>query len=370
MKGEVPTTSERRCTFGVRWSEVRRQATKPIAKGRATTIFFSLRYSLVFERFSPYNLVMSDKGKKRILIVEDERAIGTVISEALLDQGYESCWVGTVNEAFKAIKSFSPHLVIINYEMPNLTGLEFLKELRKQEIYINVIVMSGRSDTNVIVDVFQSGADDFIRKPFRFQEFFVRIGSSLKNNDLHRDLLEANKKLKKLVDLDYLTGLYNMRSMYDKIDMQLRRVRPFQSYVSCIMLDMDDFKSVNDQNDHLFGSFVIKEVGKLISQAIREIDFAARYGGDEFLIVLTDIQVDGVGNFCERLRKTIGRYHFKDGDNETNLTVSLGYVVSGGDSDANARELVRRADHALYEAKKSGKNTTVKFRLKKTADTL
>ena len=223
--------------------------------------------------------------------------------------------------------------------------------------------MSRRINTDVVVEVFRSGVDDFIGKPFQCQEFLVRIESTLRNNDLHRNLMGANRELKKLVDLDYLTGLYNMRSMYDKIETELERAKRFKSSVACVMLDMDNFKRVNDQNDHLFGSFVIKEVGELISQSKRKNDFAARYGGDEFLIVTSGLQTDGVWHFCERLRKTIESYHFKDAEGETYVTVSLGYVVyESNKSNADARELVRQADHALYEAKGSGKNKTMEFK--------
>ena len=333
--------------------------------------------------------------RKRILIIENERSTGGAISEALSKQGYEIFWVEGSNEAFQSLRSFQPHLVIVSHEIPDLTGLEFLKELRKQEIYINVIVMSERSDAGVIVDVFQSGADDFICKPFRFQELFVRIKSSLKNNDLHRELLKANEKLKELVDLDYLTGLYNMRSMYDRIDLELRRVRRFKGAVACVMLDMDNFKLVNDGNDHLFGSFVIKEVGKIISETIGRFDLAARYGGDEFLIILMEAQNNRARYFCENLRKAIASHSFREGDSTAQLTISLGYIVcdeslrevsevdlekggvegarEGGFSESDlyrkkekseildARELVRRADHALYQAKRLGKNRSIEF---------
>lgn len=125
-------------------------------------------------------------------------------------------------------------------------------------------------------------------------------------------------------------------------------------------MDMDHFKKVNDQNDHLFGSFVLKETGRLINETMRDIDLAARYGGDEFLIVLTEANAEGTKIFCERLREKIENFEFKDGDNRIKLTISLGFTVTGGeDSNLDARQLVRQADHALYEAKAEGRNTIV-----------
>src|SRR5690606_6990560 len=111
---------------------------------------------------------------------------------------------------------------------------------------------------------------------------------ALRTNEVYRELLEANSKLQEMVDHDHLTGLFNMRSMYDKIEIEIKRATRHQRQIACVMMDMDHFKSVNDNHDHLFGSFVLKTVGQLIKNSMREVDFAARYGGDEFLIVLTE----------------------------------------------------------------------------------
>jgi diguanylate cyclase (GGDEF)-like protein len=123
------------------------------------------------------------------------------------------------------------------------------------------------------------------------------------------------------------------------------------------MLDMDFFKRVNDEHDHLFGSFVLAEVGRIIKDNIRSVDFAARYGGDEFLIVLTEIDREGALSFCERLRKVIEQTRFRHDEHAAKLTASLGFAISAsGDRIIDAKSLVRYADQALYDSKKNGRN--------------
>ncbi|MCB0357537.1 MAG: GGDEF domain-containing protein, partial [Bdellovibrionales bacterium] len=165
-----------------------------------------------------------------------------------------------------------------------------------------------------------------------------------------------------MVEKDYLTGLYNMRSMYDRIDYELKRARRFKRTVSCLMIDMDHFKRVNDDHDHLFGSFVLKEVGQLIRENLREIDFAARYGGDEFLVVITETDEQGIKVVSERLRKKIQDHVFTNDKDSIQLTVSMGYSIFNPENPAvDARALVREADQALYESKRNGRNRVTKF---------
>jgi diguanylate cyclase (GGDEF)-like protein len=123
------------------------------------------------------------------------------------------------------------------------------------------------------------------------------------------------------------------------------------------MMDMDNFKQVNDKHDHLFGSFVLAEVGKLIRSNIRGVDFAARYGGDEFLIVLSETTPEGAKLFAERLRKLIAAHVFTKDAVTMSMGASIGVAVAHPAIDSvDAKGLVRAADHALYEAKRAGKN--------------
>ena len=126
------------------------------------------------------------------------------------------------------------------------------------------------------------------------------------------------------------------------------------------MLDMDHFKRVNDEHDHLFGSHVLKAMGRLIAATMREVDLAARYGGDEYLIVLTDTGEEGAVAFAERLRKVVESHTFREGQHTIDLTISVGVALSiPGEEDLDARSLVRQADAALYQAKEAGRNKVI-----------
>jgi diguanylate cyclase (GGDEF)-like protein len=294
--------------------------------------------------------------KKRILIVEDEQSVLDILHEALTQAGFDVRTAMLAREAVELLKSFKPHLVLTDNDMPEVTGIEMLRELRQQKNYVTVIFVSGRSDNQFVVDALRAGADDYVRKPFRINELLARIEVALRVNDLHRDLLEANLKLQDMVDHDDLTGLYNMRSIYEKIDVEIKRCKRYGRKMACVMVDMDKFKSVNDDHDHLFGSFVLKEMGAIIKSLVRDTDFAARYGGDEFLIVLSETTPEGVKIFCEKFRKKVEDYLFSDGKDSIKLTASIGYALAGDGIDLDARTLVRTADHYLYKAKEAGRN--------------
>jgi len=297
--------------------------------------------------------------KRRILVVEDDVAVGTILAEALTQENYDVQLTSSAREALELVKNFRPHLVLTDNDMPEMTGVEMLREFRTQRNYVTVIFISGRTDAQFVAEALKAGADDYIRKPFRMNELFARVEVAIRVNDVHRELLEANSRLQDMIDHDDLTGLFNMRSMYEKIDVEIKRANRFGRYVACVMLDMDNFKTVNDKHDHLFGSFVLKEVGAIIKASMRDVDFAARYGGDEFLIVLTETSQDGVKIFSERVRKAVAEYLFKSGKDEIRLTCSIGYTVGGTNDNREARDLVREADHALYKAKNSGRNRVV-----------
>ena len=305
-----------------------------------------------------------ENSSRKILSVDDDPESLKILKKALEWDGYQVETAASGEEAIRKITEWSPHLVLLDVNMPGLNGLQTLQFLRNCPEYVSTIFVSGESETEDVIRGLDAGADDYICKPYNPSELLSRIRCHLRIKDIRDELRRANAKLKELVDRDDLTGLFNMRSLYQKLDLEIERAARYERQVAVIMMDMDHFKSVNDNADHLFGSFVLAEVGKIIRDNMRKVDFAARYGGDEFLIVLTEINLDGARTFADRLKEKISGHDFRNDHHSKKLTTSLGLAVSSpGDQTIDARNLVRLADRALYQSKDLGRNRIEYFDL-------
>lgn len=303
-----------------------------------------------------FEVNMKQPKSRRILVIDNDKDSLEILLEPLRWEGYDARGVTSDIEAHKLVESWIPHVVILDWMAPSMAGLRVLRAVRERLAHVSCVFVSENSSTEAIIEALDAGADDYIVKPFVPLELLARIRSQLRIRDLHEQLLFANEKLKELVDTDDLTGLYNMRSLYQRLEFEMERGRRYQRDVCVVMMDMDYFKTVNDGHDHLFGSYVLSEVGKIIRANTRNIDIPARYGGDEFLMVLSETNHDGSMHFCERLRENIQKTTFRNGDDSINLTASLGFAITIPGENISPKELVRRADHALYEAKRSGRN--------------
>jgi len=293
-----------------------------------------------------------------ILAVDDDLDNLVLVARTLEYEGYRVEIVSSGEEALDRLKVIKPDLVLLDINMPGISGLDTLKMLRARDEYVSVIFVSARNDTEDVIRGLDTGSD--VCKPFDPLELLARVRAQLRIKDLTDRLTVANRRLQELVDIDDLTGLYNMRSVYQKLELEISRAKRGQRGLAVVMMDMDNFKLVNDQHDHLFGSYVLSEVGKLITTNIRGEDFGARYGGDEFMVALTETTFDGPLKFANRLRERIEAHQFTKDGCSMKLTASMGiaYALPAVQS-IDARTLVRRADHAMYEAKRTGRNRCV-----------
>lgn len=297
--------------------------------------------------------------ERKILVIDNDPDSREIILQPLRWEHYEARGVSSGEEALTLLsEGWIPCVIILDWMLPGVTGAQLLQVVRAKYPHISCLFISGNNSTESIIEALDSGSDDYIIKPFVPLELLARIRTHFRIRDLHADLMYANQKLVELVDTDDLTGLFNMRSLYQRLEFEIERGKRFGRDVCVIMMDMDYFKTVNDGHDHLFGSYVLSEIGKLIKANTRNIDIPARYGGDEFLVVLTEVDNRGAMLFCERLRKSIENHTFVSGEDSIKLTISLGFAITTPGENISATELVRRADHALYEAKQGGRNQT------------
>jgi diguanylate cyclase (GGDEF)-like protein/putative nucleotidyltransferase with HDIG domain len=170
-------------------------------------------------------------------------------------------------------------------------------------------------------------------------------------------LAELDKRNKELIELsitDGLTGLYNHRFIQDRFEFEFKRIKRYGGHLSCMMIDIDHFKAVNDIYGHQFGDYVLREIGNLIRQKSREVDICARYGGEEFMI-LTNVILDYAMKFATKLHAAIDAHRFMFNDTIIHVTVSIG-LADYSDDLKTRHELIERADEALYQAKGDGRN--------------
>ncbi len=300
-----------------------------------------------------------DPRNRPILVLDEDPDTLELMLEPLRWEGYDVRGLSSPKEASEFLNYWKPQMIIVDPDFSDQDGLQYLNSLSNYLDTTSLIVVSSDNSPERIAQCLDMGASDYIVAPFIPTEFLARVRAQLRFRDAKEELVEANQKLLELVDIDDLTGLFNMRSIYQKLEFELERAKRFNRTVTVVMIDMDRFKTVNDGHDHLFGSYVLSEVGKIIRASTRNVDIPARYGGDEFLIILSETPLSGVEFFCERLRKRVEQTTFSQGKDSIQLTLSIGHASFKVADQINAKELVRKADLALYRAKNDGRNRVV-----------
>jgi len=169
---------------------------------------------------------------------------------------------------------------------------------------------------------------------------------------------ERTEQLERLTLTDDVTGLFNQRFLFRRLDEEYERARRYEHPLAVMMLDIDYFKSINDNHDHIFGSRVLRRVGGLLREAVRDVDIVVRYGGDEFTIILPETPLGGAILVAERLRARVEVAEVGDEGDPYRLTLSVGVAAVGDSTADSGQSLLRAADRALYGAKEAGRNRT------------
>lgn len=266
-------------------------------------------------------------------------------------------------------KTATPDLVIIDAEYNKLLNnqvYEFVRYQAKIERYVGVIFTLQSSYFHDQTDILALNSENFIKNTNFSDELVPRIKSTLKlkkNIDslsqANTKLINANEKLEKITITDDLSGLFNMRYFKKRFEQEFVRSDRYDKFLSVIMFDIDNFKKVNDTTDHLMGSYILAEIGKIITSTIRTVDIGARFGGDEYVILLPETGPEGARNVAQRISDLIKNNVFDNGHSQYRVTISCGVASMGPGliGFENSTDFLRLADSLLYDAKDAGKNT-------------
>jgi two-component system cell cycle response regulator len=301
----------------------------------------------------------------KILVVDDSRTQLDWLVQVLEKEGYSVATAPDGKEAIRKVRSDPPDLVLLDMILPDLDGLEVLRivKARPDDQFIPVIILSVKSDIDTKVAGLRIGADDFLAKPFAEAEILARCAAMLRIKHLQEKLREAQRRLEEQSITDALTGLKNRRFFDERLHEEFRRAQRYGDYLSLIMIDLDEFKAVNDRYGHPAGDSVLRDAAGLIRTSIRDPDICARYGGEEFAVILPKTHMSGALAVAERVWRELGAREYpmpavQAGAPATvRVTASLGVAFYPSKDISSGELLLRFADQALYQAKRAGRNT-------------
>lgn len=295
----------------------------------------------------------------KILVAEDDSLSRTLLQRTLQRAGDE---VMAVEDGCRALAELSkedpPRLALLDWIMPGRDGIEVCREVRrrKEHAYTYLILLSSRETKQDIVQGLESGADDYLTKPYDSDELKARLRAGQRILELEDHLVEAREGMRFQATHDVLTSLWNRGVIMELLSRELARSRREKCTSAVMMCDIDHFKAVNDQHGHAAGDDVLREVARRLHTSVRSYDMVGRYGGEEFLVVLNKCDPASAVARAENLRNTVAAKPIVLATKSLQVTISVGVALSTDFPNRDADDILHAADMALYDAKESGRN--------------
>lgn len=312
---------------------------------------------------------MNKHEKDKIMLIDTDSNVTNDLAERLSNTGFDILTANNEETALKLLHVTKPSVILLDMLMKGKDEKDILTSLKSNGILANipVIVLSSKNDANLIVYGFLQGASDYVAKPFVFPEILARINNQIKLTNIQKELelknnelIRKNTLLEQMAITDSLTGLYNKGYMLKRLENEIIRAARYHEFTSLIIMDIDNFKEVNDTYGHLSGDKLLKDISKLISSLVRDVDITARYGGDEFFVICPNTDLNGAKILADRIRSRVENHKFKLEQSSTTATLSMG--ISNTDPshitlvENDLKKLINEADIALYHAKSKGRN--------------
>jgi diguanylate cyclase (GGDEF)-like protein len=315
------------------------------------------------ERRSVAEKAVADARAPLILVADDEPVNLALIKRRLEWEEYHVETAQDGGEAVEAAKRVLPDLVILDVMMPVLDGLGACRLLKEDPSTrdIPVIFLSALDDTDTKVNGLSLGANDYISKPFRVEELLARVAVAIRLKR-ERDLLqESAEELRRRAEAasemsmtDALTGLLNRYGLQRALQRELSEARRYTRPLSCLLLDIDFFKAINDTHGHAAGDAALMQTARVLTETVRGSDVVCRYGGEEFLVLAPETDARGAHSLAEKIRLSVSSRLFGDGGRAFALTLSAGVAELRPGESGN--DMIARADLALYQAKQHGRD--------------
>lgn len=311
----------------------------------------------------------ADPGTLRLLIVEDDIRSAFSLRELLQassEQQFAIHHVTTAAAACDAVRQGGIDVVILDLGLPDATDLEALNRLEAAVSEIPVIVLTGRGDESLAADALHHGAEDYLLKGAIDHDSLLRsIRYAVERHRGVRDLTRvkkelesANRDLERLTLIEPLTELLNRRGLQQALTREVQHLARGVNATAIVVIDLDDFKQINDNLGHAVGDVVLKEVGRRLRASVRAVDYVGRLGGDEFMLILPDTDPSEVSRLAERIRLSLATAIIQHNTGTVTLTASLATLLLSDDMPAVDQQLAR-AHLLLTRAKSEGKNRVV-----------
>jgi two-component system, cell cycle response regulator len=304
---------------------------------------------------------MAAQDRLKVLVADDSAVYRKLVEQAFTDANYSLLVAESGQEAIDLLGQHLPAIVITDWVMPDLTGIELCQQIRARNFnpYTYVIILTSVSDKENVVKGLAAGADDYLTKPFHPEELLARVEVGRRLVELHRQVEAKNRLLEELALTDSLTGLPNRRAIDEWAPRQLSGAARHGFPFWVVMADLDNFKSVNDSSGHDAGDKVLKRFAEILKTNSRRSNICGRIGGEEFLFILTHADKENVASVVERVRRQFEEQDFFFGNREVNVTASFGVAGFQGEQGVlppDFSSLLSQADLALYTAKHRGRN--------------
>ena len=296
-----------------------------------------------------------------VLIAEDDPIFRRILENWLQKWNYRVTSLENGLDAWSVLQQEdAPQMAILDWMMPGLDGLELCRRIRSHHTgsYKYVLLLTAKGSKEDVVAGLEAGADDYLTKPFDVNELHARVRAGQRILELQSTLLRVQTELQFESAHDHLTGLWNRGAITGLLQRETLRSARVGEPLGVMMADLDHFKHINDTYGHQTGDELLREVARRMLSSVRNYDYVGRYGGEEFLVVLTACMPSDLLITAERMRVYVSEKPVETASGQVPVTISIGFAAQNADGSEilDPEELVRAADGALYVAKANGRN--------------